>query len=319
MLYWRVDVKSVVVLVGPTASGKTRISIELAKSLNGEIVSADSMQVYKYMDIGTAKPDKDEMSGIKHHMIDEIYPDEEFSVAKYQQRALKAIEDIIKEDKIPIVTGGTGLYINSLIYNISFSETVCDWDLRESLKKEALEKGNEFLHNRLKEIDPKAAQRIHLNDLKRIIRALEVYQITEKPISHHIDVSRENPPKFNYILLGLRMERERLYERINKRVDNMLKNGLIDEVKKLIEMGYDKNTFAMQGLGYKEVISHLKGEISIDEMVYLLKRDTRHYAKRQITWFKRNENIFLLDVDEITSASEVAKKIKYYIASFGII
>lgn len=309
--------ENVIIIAGPTASGKTGLSIELAKEIGGEIVSADSMQLYKYMDIGTAKPDEKEMSGIKHYLIDEIYPDEDFSVARYQEMALKYIKEILEKGKRPIVVGGTGLYINSLIYNINFTETISDWDLRERLKKEALEYGNEYLYERLKRIDPEAAQKIHLNDLKRIIRAIEVYEYTKTPISKHQEVSRENPPIYNFAVFGLKMGRERLYERINKRVDSMFERGLIDEVKKLVDLGYEGNSTAMQALGYKEVLSYLRGEITLDEAVYIIKRDTRHYAKRQITWFKRVENMRWIDLDEEEDLDDIIKNIKIYVATIG--
>lgn len=314
-----VELGKVIVLVGPTASGKTKLSIELAKELNGEIVSADSMQIYKLMDIGTAKPDKEEMSGIKHYLIDEVYPDEEFSVARFQKLALKYIDEILEKGKLPIVVGGTGLYINSLIYNINFSETVTDWTLREQLKKEAEEKGNEYIYNKLKDIDPKAAEKIHKNDIRRIIRAIEVFKHTKKPISYHQQMSRKVPPKHDFIVFGLRMDRNKLYERINKRVDKMLEKGLVDEVRNLVKLGYDKNTIAMQGLGYKEIIYFLRGLLSFEEAVNLLKRDTRRYAKRQITWFKRIDNIQWIDVDKGNPLPKLLKNIKSYIATSGII
>ena len=309
--------ETVVIIAGPTASGKTGLSIELAKEINGEIVSADSMQLYKYMDIGTAKPDEKDMSGVKHYLIDEIYPDEDFSVARYQEMALKYIKEILEKGKCPIVVGGTGLYINSLIYNINFTETISDWELREKLKKEASEYGNEFLYEKLKKIDPEAAQKIHLNDLKRIIRAIEVYEYTKTPISKHQEVSRENPPIYNFAVFGLKMDRERLYDRINKRVDSLFERGLIDEVKNLIKLGYEKNSVAMQALGYKEVLSYLRGEITLDEAIYIIKRDTRHYAKRQITWFKRIENMQWIDLDEEGYTDKIIKNIKNYIATIG--
>lgn len=309
---------NVIVVTGPTASGKTKISIELAKDINGEIVSADSMQVYKYMDIGTAKPYREEMSGIRHYMVDEITPDEEFSVAKYKELAEKYIVKIISNDKTPIVAGGTGLYINSLMYNLEFSDTVCDWDFRETLKKEASEKGNEFLHNRLRLIDPKAAQKIHMNNVKRVIRAIEVYTYTKKTISQHEEESRKNPSKYNYIVFGLTMDRESLYDRINRRVDLMLEKGLVEEVKKLLEMGYDKSTIAMQGLGYKEILDFLRGEKTLEEAVYILKRDSRHYAKRQMTWFKRIEGITWINLDEFDDEREIIKNMKNHIATYGI-
>jgi len=309
---------NVIVIIGPTASGKTKLAIEIAKRTNGEIISADSMQVYKYMDIGTAKPDEKEREGIKHYLIDEVAPDEEFSVARFQELSLKYIDEILNKGKIPIVAGGTGLYINSLIYNLEFSDTICDWELRKKLADEAKEKGNEYLHNKLREIDPKAAENIHMNNVKRVIRAIEVYTHTNKPISVHQEESRKNPPKHNFILIGITMDREKLYDRINKRVDMMLENGLVREVEKLIEMGYDKSTIAMQGLGYKEILSYLKGEITLEEAAEILKRDTRRYAKRQMTWFKRIENVYWINKDEFDSDEEIIKNIKYCLATSGI-
>lgn len=310
--------ESVIVIAGPTASGKTRISIQLAKEINGEIVSADSMQVYKYMDIGTAKPDSEEMSGIKHYLISEVSPDEEFSVARYRDLALKYIDEILKKGKKPIVVGGTGLYINSLIYNIDFSETVSDWELRKRLEKEAKEKGNKHIHDILKQIDPHAAAKIHENDLKRIIRAIEVYTHTGRPITFHQEMSRQAPPKYNFVIIGLNMDRQVLYDRIDKRVDKMLEKGLIDEVRELKRLGYGMNTIPMQGLGYKEMLSYLRGELTYEEAVNLLKRRTRRYAKRQLTWFRRIENLMWVDVDKFKDDSEIIKKIKYLIAISGI-
>lgn len=309
----------VIVIVGPTASGKTRLSLELAKALNGEIISADSMQVYKYMDIGTAKPDAEEMSGIRHYMIDEITPSEEFSVARYRELALNYISHILGNSKQPIIVGGTGLYINSLIYNINFSESISDWDYREELKKEAQEKGNIYLYNRLLEVDPEGAKRIHQNDIKRVIRALEVYKNTNRTISYHQQQSRLEPPPYKYLIFGLRMDREKLYKRIENRVDAMFEKGLIAEVKKLSNLGYDKKTVAMQGIGYKEVLCYLGGEATLEETKNIIKRDTRRYAKRQITWFKRIEDIVWLDIDENTDFNNLVKNIKYYIATTGII
>lgn len=310
--------KPVIVIVGPTAVGKTKISIELAKEINGEIVSADSMQVYKHMDIGTAKPSAQEMAGVKHYLIDEIYPDEEFSVARYKELALKYIEEIIDKGKIPIIVGGTGLYVNSIIYNIDFSDAVSDWELRKQLKKEAEEKGNEYLHNRLMEIDPETARKLHVNDVKRVIRAIEFYVYTNKTISHQKELSRKNPLKYRFAIIGLRMDRQILYERINQRVELMLEKGLIEEVRELKLLGFDKNTIAMQGIGYKEVLAYLRGELTYEQMVYLIKRDTRRYAKRQITWFKRLEDIYWIDVDKCEGEAGVLKNIKDYIASYGI-
>jgi tRNA dimethylallyltransferase len=310
----------VIVLVGPTASGKTGLSIELAKRINGSIVSSDSMQIYKYMNIGTAKPSVDEMDGIRHYMIDEVDPAVNFSVAKYRETALKYISQIIENGMRPIVVGGTGLYINSLIYNISFSETICDEKLREELRNEAAEKGNRYLYEKLVKIDPKAAAKIHENDIKRVIRAIEVYEQTNRTISEHADSSRLEPPPYKYILFGLRWNREKLYERIEKRVDKMIEAGLIDEVRGLVKSGYKKGCTAMQGIGYKEILSYLKGECTWEETVFILKRDTRHYAKRQLTWFRKIPEVNWLDVDENTDLGQLAKKIiDVCIASNGII
>ncbi len=308
----------VIVIVGPTASGKSALAVELASRINGEIISADSMQIYRYMDIGTAKPAKEEMRGIKHYMIDELSPDEDFSVARFQESALKSIMEITAKGRHPIVAGGTGLYVNSLVYNINFSETEADWELRDSLKSEAVEKGNKYLHDKLREMDPEAAARLHENDVKRIIRAIEVFTQTKMTISQHIDNSRLVPPPYNYIVYGLNMDRQKLYRRIENRIDRMMDNGLVDEVKKLVALGYDKNAVAMQGLGYKEILAFIRGEATLEEAVEILKRDTRRYAKRQITWFKRIENIHWIDIDEISDYTEIAKIMQDSIATSGI-
>ncbi|NTV90251.1 MAG: tRNA (adenosine(37)-N6)-dimethylallyltransferase MiaA [Clostridiales bacterium] len=306
----------VIVIAGPTASGKSAVAIELAKLINGEIISADSMQIYKHMDIGTAKPSDSEMKGIKHYLIDEVAPDQEFSVARFQELALAYIKEIIAKGKHPIVVGGTGLYINSLVYNISFSETKIDWELREALRLEAIEKGNRYLHEKLKEMDPEAAARLHENDVKRVIRAIEVFTQTKTTMSEHIDNSRLIPPPYNYIVFGLNLDRQRLYRRIEERIDLMLENGLVGEVKKLVELGYDKNSVAMQGLGYKEILSYLRGETSLDEAVDILKMDTRRYAKRQITWFKRTEGIQWIEMEQGCDYADKAKIMQSSIASF---
>ena len=300
--------KKVFVVLGPTASGKSALSVELAKDINGEIISADSMQIYKYMDIGTAKVTPEEMQGIKHYMINEVSPDEDFSVAKFKDKAEIYLEEIQSKGKTPIIAGGTGLYINSLIYNIDFAETPMDTKWREQLSQEAEEKGIEVLFDRLKEIDFETWQRLHLNDRKRIIRAIEVYYQTGITMSEQIKRSRVVPPKYDFCLIGLKVERELLYDRINKRVDRMFEKGLVDEVNRLVDMGYDKNTIAMQALGYKEVLAYLKGNISFDEAVYLIKRDSRRYAKRQMTWFRRLENVNWVDVTEDDTSVTLLKK-----------
>lgn len=302
--------EKVFIVLGPTASGKSALAVELAKQINGEIISADSMQIYKYMDIGTAKITPEETQGIKHYLIDEIYPDEEFSVAKFKEKAEEYLEQILSVGKTPIIAGGTGLYINSLIYNIDFAKAPMDSKWRDQLTKEAEENGIEVLFERLKEIDPTTWQRLHLNDTKRIIRALEVYYQTGQTMTEQIRRSREVPPKYDFVLIGLKLERELLYERINIRVDRMFERGLVQEVEKLVEMGYDKNTIAMQALGYKEVLSYLRKDISLEEAIYLIKRDSRHYAKRQMTWFRRLENVTWIDVCEHDTSALLLKKAK---------
>ncbi|MBP5426345.1 MAG: tRNA (adenosine(37)-N6)-dimethylallyltransferase MiaA [Clostridiales bacterium] len=290
--------KKVIVIVGPTASGKTKLSIELAKKLDGEIVSCDSMQIYKYMDIGTAKPMIQEMNGIKHHMIDIVLPSEEFSVAKYKDMAKRCIEDILKRGKMPIVVGGTGLYANALIYNLSFKDTVCDWEYRRKLEKEAKLHGNKYLHDKLKDIDRESYEKLHENDLKRIIRALEVYKFTGSTITQQSRMSRINPPEYQYVVFGLTMDREKLYERINKRVDIMIESGLIEEVKNIVRLGYKNTRTASCAIGYKEIFAWLDGKCTYQEAIDKLKMESRRYAKRQITWFKRVENIHMVDASE---------------------
>ena len=271
------------------------------------------------MDIGTAKPSLDERNKVKHYLIDEVEPDEDFSVAKYKELADKYIDEIISKNKIPIMVGGTGLYINSVIDNIQFSETVCDWDYRNELKETANKMGNEYLHKMLEEIDPDTAKKLHVNDQKRIIRALEVYKYTKIPISQHKKMSRLKPSPYNFSYIGLAMERSLLYDRINQRVDIMIEKGLIDEVKRLMEMGYDQSITSMQGLGYKEIIKYLTGEYSFEDAVELLKRDTRRYAKRQLTWFRKDKRIKWIYKDENTTLEEILEKSLNYIEKKDII
>ncbi|PYG87543.1 tRNA dimethylallyltransferase [Ruminiclostridium sufflavum DSM 19573] len=303
----------VIVIAGPTASGKTSLSIELAGRMNGEIISADSMQLYKYMDIGTAKPTENEMRGIKHYLIDEVLPSEEFNVVKFKELAEKYIKEIVEKGKQPIVVGGTGLYISSLIDNINFSESECDWELREALKNEAEEYGSQYLHDKLKKVDEESADNIHPNNVKRVIRALEVFYQTEKPMSYHNEMSRGIPPSFTYNTIGLTMDRQRLYERINKRVDIMIKNGLVEEVKRLVELGFADSITSMQGIGYKEILSYLKGKSTLDEAVEIIKRDSRRYAKRQLTWFKRMKEIKWFSIDNYGNNHNVAEAVINYL------
>ena len=287
------DKPKVIVICGPTASGKTSLSISLAKKINGEIVSCDSMQIYKEMDIGSAKPTVEEMQEIKHYLVDFVSPEKRYSVSEYKEDASKAIEEIINKGKTPIIVGGTGLYLNSLIYNIQYNEMEVDLNYRRELEKEAEEYGLEVLYNRAKEIDPEAMEKVSANDKKRITRVLEIYNATGRTKTELEKKSRKEVP-YNYLIFGINMERSILYDRINKRVDIMLEQGLIEEVKNLINK-YSNMPTAMQGLGYKEVKEFLDGNISKEEMIEKIKMETRRYAKRQITWFKRIENIIWLD------------------------
>jgi len=283
-------IEKVIFVVGPTASGKTAYSVELAKEIHAEIVSADSMQIYKFMDIGTAKPTEAERGGIMHHMLDIVYPDQDFSVALYQEMALKKIREISARGMRVIVTGGTGLYINSLIYNISYAKDSMDRRIRSGLEEQARERGNEYIHEKLMEIDPVAARRIHPNDIKRIIRALEIYTTTGKNTTEQINRSRTSPPEFEFELIGLDADREELRRRIDLRVDKMLNAGLEREVRNLLDMGYGGGT-AMQAIGYKELVEYFKGSISLDEAVQRIKTGTKQYAKRQMTWFRKTPGI----------------------------
>ena len=288
------DKQKVIVICGPTASGKTKLSIEIAKRLNGEIVSADSMQIYKEMDIGTAKPSKEEMQGIEHHLLDFVSPSQRYSVADFKKDATKKIDEIIAKGKTPIVVGGTGLYVNSLIYGIEYPEIEIDMEYRNKLEEIAQTQGLEILYNQAKKIDPEAIKNISVNDKKRICRILEIYHSTGKTKTEQEIESRKNGPKYDYLVFGINMDREKLYDRINRRVDIMLEAGLIEEVKQVVEK-YKEFPTAMQGLGYKEVVQYLIGENSKEEMIEKIKMETRRYAKRQLTWFRRTENIVWLD------------------------
>ena len=289
--------EKVIVICGPTASGKTALSIELAKQINGEIVSADSMQIYKDMDIGTAKPTKEEMQGIKHYLIDFVSPDERYSVADYKQDAKKAIREILKKGKVPIIVGGTGLYIDSLIYEIEYPNIEFDEKYREKLEKEVEEKGLEELYERAKEVDVEATKKISKNDKKRILRILEIYHATGKNKTDQEKESRKKEIEFDYKVYALNWDREKLYERINKRVDIMIEQGLIEEVKNVYEK-YNEFPTAMQGLGYKEVVEYLENKTTKEEMVEKIKQETRRYAKRQMTWFRKNKQTIWLNAEE---------------------
>ena len=288
------DKPIVYVIAGPTASGKTKLAVELAKRINGEIVSADSMQIYKDMDIGTAKVTKDEMQNIKHYMIDIISPEERYSVSQYKLEAENAIDEIIKKGKTPIICGGTGLYINSIIYGINYQEEEIDEEYRNKLNEIAQNGGLEELYNEALKIDPKKKKKISKNDQKRIIRVLEIYHKTGKTKTEVEKESRSKELKYDYKVFAINVERSILYDRINKRVDIMIENGLIEEVKGIIEK-YKAFPTAMQGLGYKEVVEYLNGNLTKEEMIEKIKMESRRYAKRQITWFKKDKDTYWLD------------------------
>lgn len=291
--------KTVIVIVGPTASGKTSLSIEIAKKLGGEIVSADSMQIYKDMDIATAKPSPEEMQGVPHHLISIISADENFSVSAYKEVAMEAINSIFSKGKIPVVVGGTGLYIDTLIKNTTFFDFDKS-DERERLQRRFENEGIEKLFEELKAVDPKAAERLHINDTKRILRALEVYNSTGKTISLQTELSHEIESEYNWLVIGLTAEdREVLYERINRRVDIMMSDGLIEEAEKFFAS--EKSSTAKQAIGYKELKGFFDGLIPLEESIENLKRETRRYAKRQLTWFRRNKNINWINIDKKTS------------------
>lgn len=287
--------KPLVILAGPTAVGKTDLSIQLAKRIGGAIISADSMQVYKYMDIGSAKVMPEEMEGVKHYLIDELDPSDEFNIVRFQQMAKEALNEIYANGQIPIVAGGTGFYIQALLYDIDFTHQDSDEAFRKKMADFAAEQGAEALHEKLKEIDPVSYETIHANNTKRVIRALEYYYLTGQPISAHNEQEHKKESPYNFAYFVLTDDRAHLYERIDRRVDLMMKKGLVDEVKRLYDMGYHKDMVSMQGLGYKELLSYLDGECTLDEAVYIIKRETRHFAKRQLTWFRRERDVIWLD------------------------
>ena len=287
--------QKVIVICGPTASGKTALSIELAKRINGEVVSADSMQIYDEMSIGTAKPDEEEMQGIKHYLIGNVSPTTRYSVSDYKSDAMNAIEEIINKNKMPIVVGGTGLYVNSLIYGIDYPEVKTDLEYREKLEKIAKKDGLKHLYEKAMQIDPEAAKNISENDKKRIIRILEIYKETGKTKTQLEIESRKNGVPYDYRVFAINMPREILYDRINRRVDIMIERGLIDEVKQLYEKYGEELRTAVQGIGYKEVIDYLNGVYSKEEMVEKIKMETRRYAKRQLTWFRKIQDIIWID------------------------
>ena len=287
----------VIVICGPTASGKTALSIELAKQIHGEIVSCDSMQIYKDMNIGTAKPTPEEMQGIKHYLIGYVSPEVRYSVADYKADAKKAIKEIIQKGKMPIVVGGTGLYLDSLIYEIEYQDIKFDEEYRKELEKEVDEKGLEELYERAKQIDAKAIEKISPNDKKRILRILEIYHATGKTKTEQEIESRKKEVEYDYKVYALDWDRQKLYDRINKRVDMMVEKGLIEEVKQILDK-YDTFPTAMQGLGYKEVVEYLEGKLTKEEMIEKIKMETRRYAKRQLTWFRKNKQTIWLNAED---------------------
>ena len=289
-----------IVLTGPTAVGKTSLSISLAKAVNGEIISADSMQVYKKMDIGSAKIRSEEMQGIPHYLVDVLEPEEEFHIVKFQQMAKKAMEDIYSRGKIPILVGGTGFYIEAVTKDIDFTEAQQENDYRKELEALAEEKGGEHLHEMLRKVDPVSADAIHAHNVKRVIRALEFYHQNGSPISAHNEEQKQHESPYNLAYFVLNMPRELLYERIDLRVDQMMKEGLLEEVSRLKEEGCHRGMVSMQGLGYKEILAYLDGEYPLEEAVRVLKRDTRHFAKRQLTWFRREQEVTWVNKDQFS-------------------
>lgn len=309
----------IIVLTGPTAVGKTALSIKLAKEINGSIISADSMQVYKQMDIGSAKITPEEMCGVKHYLIDILEPFDEFNIYLFKQYAKEAMKEICAEGKIPIVAGGTGFYIQSLIYDIDFTEDENNFEIRDKYEKILAEKGKDYLYELLKNVDLKSTETIHVNNTKRVIRALEFFEINGTPISEHNEKEslKESPYNFEYFVLT--KSRDKLYEDIDKRVDIMLENGLVDEVIRLKELGLSRNNISMQGIGYKEILDYLDGLITLDEAVYIIKRETRHFAKRQLTWFRREKKVTFVDKDLFISEEAILEHIKEILKKDGII
>ncbi len=304
--------KPLIILTGPTAVGKTDLSLRLARRIGGEIISADSMQVYRHMDIGSAKIMPQEMEGIPHHLIDVLEPSESFHVVRFQQMAKEAMNAIYANGHIPIVTGGTGFYIQALLYDIDFEDTCEDTSYREMLEKLAEEKGDEELHRMVADVDPASAEAIHCHNRKRLIRALEYYHLTGKRISEHNEQERQRSSPYDFSYFVLNRNRAVLYDRINRRVDQMMDAGLVEEVRRLKEMGYDRSYVSMQGIGYKELLAWLDGELSLEDTVELIKKDTRHFAKRQLTWFKRERDITWIDLDTLSEDEALERMVQAY-------
>lgn len=302
------------ILTGPTAVGKTELSIALAKEIDGEIISADSMQVYRHMDIGSAKIMQEEMQGVPHYLVDCLEPSEEFNIYVFQQMAKEAMQQIYAHGHIPVIVGGTGFYIQSLLYDIRF-EAEENATVRRKYEELLSQRGAEYLHSLLKEIDPDSAEKIHANNAKRVIRALEFYELNHYPISEHNEEQRQKESPYDFRYFVLTDERQKLYDRIELRVEKMLEAGLVDEVKRLKEMGCHRDMVSMQGLGYKEILDYLDGTISLSEAVYRIKRDTRHFAKRQLTWFRREKDVIWVDKQE---AGTTTKELLAYMRPYYI-
>lgn len=297
--------RPLIILTGPTTVGKTALSIGLAKAVDGEIISADSMQVYRKMNIGTAKIQQSEMQGVRHHLIDILDPGEDFNVVLFKKYALEAMKDIYSRGKIPVVVGGTGFYIQALLYDINFEDNDNDMSYREELQTLAAEHGNSYIHDMLAGVDPESAEKIHENNVKRVIRALEFYKKTGTKISEHNEAESQKESPYNFEYFVLNDDRQKLYDRIDRRIDIMLEDGLLDEVRSLVDEGYSRDLVSMQGLGYKEMIDYIQERYTLDEAVYTLKRDTRHFAKRQVTWFKREKQVTWVNKNEFDSEADI--------------
>lgn len=297
--------RPLIILTGPTAVGKTALSIGLAKAVDGEIISADSMQVYRKMNIGTAKIQQSEMQGVRHHLIDILDPGEDFNVVLFKKYALEAMKDIYSREKIPVVVGGTGFYIQALLYDINFEDNDNDMSYRKELQTLAAEHGNSYIHDMLAGVDPESAEKIHENNVKRVIRALEFYKKTGMKISEHNEAESQKESPYNFEYFVLNDDRQKLYDRIDRRIDIMLADGLLDEVRSLVDEGYSRDLVSMQGLGYKEMIDYIQERYTLDEAVYTLKRDTRHFAKRQVTWFKREKQVTWVNKNEFDSEADI--------------
>ena len=310
--------KPLIILTGPTAAGKTSLSIELAKSIGGEIISADSMQVYKKMDIGTAKIRPEEMQGVPHYLIDELDPSEEFNVVAFVEKSKEAMKKIYAAGHIPIIVGGTGFYIQALLYDIDFSQHEDKESYRKELEQLAKEKGKEYLYEILKKKDPEYATITHCNNVKKVIRALEYYKETGKKLSEHNEEQRQKESPYNFAYFVLYHDREELYDRINRRVDLMMEDGLLFEVESLIKEGYTKNLVSMQGLGYKEFFDYFDGRITLEDTVDKIKKDTRHFAKRQLTWFRREKEVIWLNKKEYEQEKDLLDSVLNIIKEKGI-